>query len=381
MNMRVLVISPVYPPYKGGMGAVAAQEVQLIREAGYAVRVVTPRYSDKPKIMDEQVELMYPLYSWGNGAILPWGELWHEIKKTDVVHLHYPFFGSALPVTIMAKLAKKRLVVSWHMQACAEKHAYVRRGLFFLHHIFEEPFIKHFAHTLCVSSQEYALALKLPLKKIMTVPFGIDDRRFFSGKNEAWRAAHGIAGETCVFLFVGGMDRAHAFKGVSVLLHAWARLPSKVPARLLLVGDGDMRETYTALANVLKIQDRVTFLGSVPFEALPDVYRAADVHVLPSVSSAEAYGLVTCEAGASGIPSIVSDLPGVRSLVDHEKTGVHVAPGDVSVLAEAMERMATHKEEREAWGNAARKKITTQATLQEEQAALLRAYTQGGNVA
>jgi glycosyltransferase involved in cell wall biosynthesis len=379
--MRILVVSPVYPPYKGGMGAVAAQEVQLIREAGYAVRVVTPRYSNKPKATDENVELMHPIYSWGNGAILPWGELWQEIKKVDVVHLHYPFFGSALPVAGMARLAKKRLVVSWHMQARAEKHARVRRAIFFLHRFFEEPLIKRFAQVVCVSSQEYVRVLKLPLKKTMTVPFGIDDRRFSPGKNEAWRSAHGISSETCVVLFVGGMDRAHAFKGISVLLHAWAKLPSGAPARLLLVGDGDMRETYTALANALQIQDRVTFLGSVPCETLPEVYRAADVHVLPSVSNAEAYGLVTCEAGASGIPSIVSNLPGVRSLVDHEKTGVHVAPGNVPALTAAIERMAMHKEEREAWGSAAHKKITTQATLQQEQAALLRAYTQEGNVA
>ena len=376
--MRILVISPVYPPYKGGMGSVAAQEVQLIRDAGHTVRVVTPNYTDKPRETDEQTVLMYPLYAWGNAAILPWRELWKEIKEAEVIHLHYPFFGTALPVVIMAKFAKKRLVVSWHMHATAEKGAWVRRGLFFLHGLLEEPLVKRFAHALCVSSAEYGKLMQLPEKKTLVVPFGVDDRRFTRGRNTAFREERGVSAETPVFLFVGGMDRAHAFKGVSVLLHAFAKVPAETQAKLWLVGDGDMRTLYEQLAKELKLEARVLFLGSVLFSGLPSVYQAADVHVLPSVSGAEAYGLVTCEAAATGIPSIVSSLPGVRSLVDHEKTGLHVSPGSVTDLAAAITRLAKNIEERRDFGARAHEKISKIATLQEEQAALLRAYTREG---
>ncbi len=118
----------------------------------------------------------------------------------------------------------------------------------------------------------------------------------------------------------------------------------------------------------------------MPFEDLPGIYQAADVHVLPSVSGAEAYGLVTCEAGASGIPSIVSALPGVRSLVVDGETGLHVKPGDIMSLSQALLRLVANKEEREQFGSAAYKKITKDFTLQTEQAALLRAYTERGTV-
>lgn len=104
------------------------------------------------------------------------------------------------------------------------------------------------------------------------------------------------------------------------------------------------------------------------------------MHVLPSVSGAEAYGLVTCEAGASGIPSIVSALPGVRSLVQPEKTGLHVEPGNVTELTAALTRLAENKEERKAFGEQAYRNITKNYTLQVEQSALLRAYTEQGNV-
>jgi len=378
--MRILVLSPVYPPYKGGMGAVAAQEVRLMQEAGHTVRVITPGYSDKALPTEEHVTCIDPLYAWGNGAILPWGKIWREIKTHDVVHLHYPFFGSAFPVAIMTKIAKKRCVVSWHMRAQAERRAVVRGALFFLHRIFEEPIIKRLADAICVSSSDYAKVLKLPKKKVITVPFGVDDRRFTQKRNTVLRTGKNISDDTCVFLFVGGMDRAHAFKGVSLLLHAFAKISPAADTKLWFVGGGDLKEVYEDLARELGIAHRVVFWGSVPFEDLPGIYQAADVHVLPSVSGAEAYGLVTCEAGASGIPSIVSALPGVRSLVVDRETGLHVKPGDIMNLSEALLRPANNKEEREKFGNAAHQRITKNFTLQTEQAALLRAYTERGTV-
>ncbi len=373
--MRLLVFSPVYPPYKGGMGAVVAQEVQLMREAGHNVRVVTPKYSKKNEATNEDVLHMQPVYAWGNAAILPLKKMWQEIQQADVVHLHYPFFGTAFSVVVMTKIAKKRLVVSWHMRAQAERHAFVRRVLFFLHRVFEEPLVKRFADVLCVSSDDYASLLDLPKHKTMIIPFGIDDRRFTPQRNTELRKEKHISDDTCVFLFVGGMDRAHAFKGVSVLLHAFAKMPSDIRAQLWLVGDGDLRLVYEQLAHELDITDRITFFGGVSFANLPSVYQAADVHVLPSVSGAEAYGLVTCEAGASGIPSIVSALPGVRSLVMHEKTGLHVEPGNIALLTSALVRLAKNKQERITFGQEAYKKVMHDATLHTEQAALLRAYT------
>lgn len=374
--MHILVLSPVYPPYKGGMGVVAAQEVKLMQEAGHTVHVLTPSYSDKALPTEEHVTCIDPLYAWGNGAILPWRKIWREIQAHDVVHLHYPFFGTALPIVIMAKLAKKRLIVSWHMRARAERYAVVRGTLFFLHRLFEEPLVKYFADAMCVSSSDYAALLEFPEKKAIIVPFGVDDRRFTKKRNSALRRERNISDNSCVFLFVGGMDRAHAFKGITILLHAFAKVSNTIDAKLWLVGDGDLKKVYEALAQELSITDRVAFWGSVPLEDLPGMYQAADVHVLPSVSEAEAYGLVTCEAGASGIPSIVSALPGVRSLVMDGETGLHVKPGSIEHLSEALRHLASSKEKREKFGNAAYQRITENFTLQTEQAALLRAYTE-----
>ena len=371
--MRILVLSPVFPPYKGGMGAAAAQQVQLLRNAGHEVRVMTPHYAYHGIEDAPGITWVKPWFSLGNGAILPFGVLWRAIRASDAVYLHYPFFGTAGVAAFFARCAKKRLVVFLHMRAQAKKGAMVHRVLFALHRFFEEPLVKHLAQALCVSSLGYGARFHIPKEKMHIVPFGVDTERFFSGKNTELRTQYGADDTSCIFLFVGGMDRAHAFKGIPVLIHAFAHINAP-DAWLWLVGEGNMRAAYEALAKNAGIVSRVLFLGSVPFAQLPEVYRAADAHVLPSVNDAEAYGLVTAEAGASGIPSIVSDLPGARSLVEHEHTGLHVAPGKSTVLTEALNTLATNHEQRLRWGVNAREKMLRDASMRAEQEALAKAF-------
>lgn len=374
--MRILVVSPVYPPYKGGMGAVAAQEVALLRDAGHDVRVVTPKYRDRASDDQDGVLALVPRFSWGNGAILSPFSLWREIKKSDAVMLHYPFFGSAFTVACCARILRKHLVTFFHMRARATHRFSFLRALFFIHRMLEEPLVKRFSHEVCVSSEDYAHTFHLPKEKTHIVPFGVDTDRFSPGRDDAFRAMYGALVTDRIALFVGGMDRAHAFKGVSILLHAFACI-KKDGWRLWLVGSGDMRGIYEQLARDLRITDAVSFLGGVPFADLPRVYRAADFHVLPSISGAEAYGLVTCEAGASGIPSIVSNLPGVRSLVVSQESGLHVQPGDVTSLAHALEYLFTHDKDGDAFGKAAREKMCKDASFLSEQRALLAAFEEG----
>ncbi len=378
---HVLVVTPVYPPYKGGMGMVAAQEASLVRSEGHTVRVVTPRYAYKEGGAENDAYRVKPWFAYGNAAILPWNTLWNEVKRADVVHIHYPFFGTASVALTFAVLLRKRRVVSWHMRARAEKNAWMRRIIFFLHAWCEEPLIKMWAHAICVSTQDYGEVAGIPREKQYIVPFGVSEERFFVARNSELRERMGVGSEDCVLLFVGGMDTAHAFKGVEILLRAFAVLAiQNEKLALWLVGEGNLRAQYERQAEALGIQHRVHFFGGVSAEDLPKIYQGADVHILPSQSEAEAYGLVTCEAAATGIPSIVSALRGVRMLVENGVTGLHVEPSNEEELARAMHRLAENKEERENMGAAARKKMEKEASLEAEKNALLRAYACGGTL-
>jgi len=133
-------------------------------------------------------------------------------------------------------------------------------------------------------------------------------------------------------LFVGGLDRAHYFKGLNILLSALAKLEENV--KLVVIGEGDLKKKYQSRTDDLKMKERVIFVGSAISSELIKFYNLADVFVLPSISSSEAFGLVSLEAMACAKPIIVSDLPGPRTLVKEGVNGFLVKPADVDDLAE-----------------------------------------------
>jgi glycosyltransferase involved in cell wall biosynthesis len=124
---------------------------------------------------------------------------------------------------------------------------------------------------------------------------------------------------------------------------------------LVIVGDGNLKETYRANAEANGLADRITFAGSVSNEDLPRYYRMADMHLFPSTKRAEAFGLVAMEAAASGVPSIASDLPGVRTVVLDGDTGLLVPPANVEELKKAILLLLEQVDLRERLGLSARK--------------------------
>ena len=98
--MRIAHIACTYPPYRGGIGNSAYHFARLTAEQGHKATVFTPVY--KQKLASEEGNKSYtdnqtvirlaPLLSYGNGAFLP--QLFWRLSSFDLVHLHYPFFGS-----------------------------------------------------------------------------------------------------------------------------------------------------------------------------------------------------------------------------------------------------------------------------------------------
>ena len=99
------------------------------------------------------------------------------------------------------------------------------------------------------------------------------------------------------------------------------------------MGNGNLRVEYERLAKELDLGEHVIFACSVSEEDLPKYYNLADLFVLSSIDSSEAFGLVILEAMASGVPVIASNLPGVRTLVKEGVTGYLAKAGDSEDLA------------------------------------------------
>ncbi|MBL8670573.1 MAG: glycosyltransferase family 4 protein [Alphaproteobacteria bacterium] len=139
-------------------------------------------------------------------------------------------------------------------------------------------------------------------------------------------------------LYVGRLSRE---KGVSVLLQAWAaalRAPDlSADARLVIAGDGPDRAALEAEARSAGIAGRVRFLGRVPRERLPRLYRRAVAVVLPSFT--EALPLSLIEAAACGAPAIATAVGGTPEFVVHGETGILVPAGDPASLRAAIARV------------------------------------------
>lgn len=106
-------------------------------------------------------------------------------------------------------------------------------------------------------------------------------------------------------------------------------------ARLYFCGDGPLQSTLEADAVERGIRDRVSFLGHLPYEEVPAVYRSADVLVLPS--RAEGLPRTVLEAMATGTPVVASDLPQVAPVV--ERGGTTASVGAVEEFADDVRRL------------------------------------------
>jgi glycosyltransferase involved in cell wall biosynthesis len=255
-------------------------------------------------------------------------------------------------------------------------HTGLLGALLAIHAKMVAPRLLRSASAVLVSSLDYARASSLDtgrLRRIVELPYAIDTLRYSPGEASREQLAPlGIAPDDRFALFVGAMDRAHSFKGVRELLHAFVAAGLE-RTRLVLVGDGDMRPEYERESQRLGLDRQVVFAGRVPEDALVALYRAADVLVLPSTSGDEAFGVVLIEAMACGSPVIASRLPGVRSVVD-EETGVLVPPGDVNALAAELKALVADPDRRSRMASAALERARSRFSRDRERDDLRRVF-------
>jgi glycosyltransferase involved in cell wall biosynthesis len=157
-----------------------------------------------------------------------------------------------------------------------------------------------------------------------------------------------ISPDTVVAIMVGRID---GMKGHDVLLEALklsrdAGIPRFVT---LIVGDGRMRENAEAAAGRAGLgPEWVRFLG---FRSdISDLLSASDLFVLPSLS--EGFPLSVLEAMSFGLPVIATNVGGIPELIEADKHGMLIPPGDPKTLAEAIARMVQSPQLRRSLGTA-----------------------------
>lgn len=168
--------------------------------------------------------------------------------------------------------------------------------------------------------------------KHFSVPAGADHLRFSpEADGAAVRKEFGLSG---AFPVIGIVAVLRSWKGHRVLFDACARLLETYPElRLLVVGDGPLREHLPGWAAAAGLVERVLFAGHR--DDVPACMRAMDVCVLPSLKN-EATSQVMPQAMLAGTPVICSSAGGLTEVVHDGATGRVVPPGDATRLSAAL---------------------------------------------
>lgn len=341
-TLRLLHVGKFYPPeFLGGLESVMVNLNRGLVRAGVEVACAVARVRGRSRTDVQDGVTVHRAASLGvllSQPIAPGLPALVRRTAADIVHLHHPH-----PLGDIAALTDRRrpLVITHHSDVVRQRafralygplvHAALRR-----------------ARLVAVGSARF-LGVSHELRgfeaKTRVIPFGIDDARFrpsaaLDARVHELRARW--AGEPVV-LAVG---RLVPYKGLEVLLKAAEGLE----LRVVLVGEGPEVLRLRALAG-----PRTTFEGRVSDADLAAYYRMADVLCLPSVTIAEAFGIVLLEGMACGLPLITTALPtGVSDVNRDGVTGLVVPPGDVGALREALIALMADRERREAFGTAAR---------------------------
>jgi len=177
-------------------------------------------------------------------------------------------------------------------------------------------------------------------ERIEVIPCGVNLQLFYPRGKRISRQRLGLTDDK-VLLFVGRID---PLKGINQLIKALPLLQNGQKRRLLIVGgDEDSRAeiaTLQGLTQELKVQDSVSFLGTIKHEQLPYYYSAADLCVMPSYY--ESFGMVALEALACGTPVVATDVGALKSIIRQGETGYVVTDNSPRQLAGQIELLLNH---------------------------------------
>ncbi len=358
--MSSLGVAVVCFPSFGGSGVIAADLAVGLAGRGHRVHLLASAPPSRPLPASERLRFQrvevpaYPLLEHAPydlamaSAIAELGER----ETLDVVHVHY-----AVPHAVSAHLAREllgarapRLVVTLHGTDVT--------------HVGSHPsyrpvtrFALERAGALTVPSaylrgEVYARLGLHESTPIAVIPNFVDTARFAPAERKDPARLASLFGEGASGPVLFHVSNLRPVKRVPELIEVLARVRRRVPARLVIVGDGPERERALGRAVALGVQGSVHFLGNRDDFAAE--LQHADAFVLTSDS--ESFGLAALEALSAGVPVVAYGTGGLPELVTPE-VGRLVPVGDVAALAEAIVELTSSRERQARLAQAARQRV------------------------
>jgi len=214
--------------------------------------------------------------------------------------------------------------------------------------------------TCTKSNVDYLKTLTKFPDRVSLVYHGLDFTRFPTGEKTPSSRDGLDATQPVQILSVG---RAVEKKGYRFLLHALSMLPTPLNWQFIHIGGGDELTSLKSLADDLKIDHRIRWLGAKPQTDVLKMYRQADIFVLASVigENGDRDGLpnVLMEAQSQGIVCISTAISAIPELINDGETGLLVDQGDADGLCQGLEKLITSPTYRQQLGAAGLKRVTS----------------------
>lgn len=331
--IKVLQTLKYYDPYKGGVESVAKGLVEEMSKAcgniNFTVYCNNHVSSNKSIIsFSNQLKVFREsslLFLKSQPLNILYKNLPSLIMDHDVIHHHYPC--PTLEWALLRNLEhikNKKLLITWHANIQNSRWSWIRR--------FYNPMIKKLlkqADYIVVTSLQLfheSEILKEFEDKIRVIPLAYNPKFEIKKGRE-------LSNRTKKILFVG---KFREYKGLPYLIEAM----KNIDAHLDIVGNGEKERNLKEQVDRLCLGNRIKFHANTCERDLIEFYKKADLFILPSISEAEAFGIVQLEALSAGIPVINTSLKsGVPHVSIDGVTGITVPPKNVVEIANAANKI------------------------------------------
>jgi N-acetyl-alpha-D-glucosaminyl L-malate synthase BshA len=337
-GMRIGMVC--YPTY-GGSGVLATELGQALATRGHSVHFITyaqpmrlDRFQDN--IYYHEVETpSYPLMEFNQYTLALAGKIVDvaRYEKLDLIHVHYavPHAVSAwLAIQILGEKTPVKLVTTLHG---TDITLVGLEPSFF-------PIVKFsLDRSDIVTAVSGHLAEKTrqsfqPEKEIRVIPNFVDTALYKRADCPPVQRLVARDGDAILM----HVSNFRPVKRVHDCVRILAAVREKVPAKLVLVGDGPDRSDVERLVREMQLSEHVIFLGKQ--SALPEILSIADIFLLPSQQ--ESFGLSALEAMSCSVPVIGTNIGGIPEVVSHGESGYIAELGDVDRMARYCVDLLTH---------------------------------------
>ncbi len=340
-----------YPTF-GGSGVVATELGIALAQRGIDVHFISYALPSRLNMIHERIRfhevtmMNYPLFDNFPPYTLALATKMAEVaayEDLDILHVHY-----AIPHAISAFLARQmvpdhplRIVTTLHgtdITLVGRDPGYLPITRFGIETSDGVTAVSEWLRRETVASLEVA-------HEIEVIQNFVDPSRFRKGNSFVCRGFV-LPGEK----LLGHVSNFRPVKRVIDVLEVFLRVSKRMPARLVMIGDGPERSRAEGFCRDHRIADRVLFLGNVP--NLEEILGSFDLFLLPSET--ESFGMAALEALASEVPVIASAAGGLPEVVDDGVDGYLLPVGDVDAMAERALELLTDDARRREFGRAGR---------------------------